>query len=280
VANCATNVSPLHAFTQAGHEKLPSHMKHAGRVAATAAAFVIAVSAAATAIWMLGREDMLATMMADSYGSYDAGRKVWVRAGSRDNSRVYRICAQQEVDVRGENHVLLAVCGNTAEMDSHATSGTVDLYVLRGDRREFTVAAQTLGVESGSFGRTGSVSVMKLGPSFYGFAVEDGWAGQGYTLETLSLYAPRNDALKETLSIRIGTDNSGTGSCGDADNECNVVVRKVSADESAANESVYPLNVVQSGKYDGRDMDGTFRLAFDRKNWTYRAPKGLNLMIE
>jgi hypothetical protein len=243
-------------------------------------AMVVIGIVVAAAIWWRNRPDRFAAMMADTYGAYDAGNKAWIGLAGQEPHRLYRVCAEREVDVRGQKHLLLAVCGDTTEMDSHAAGGIVDMYVLKGDRSAFTPVAQKRGIESGGFGHAGSVAVMKLGPAFFGFAVSDGWTGQGYTLETVSLYVPKGDTLTEALAIRTGTDNGGTAECSADRGKCNRVERKLTADVSAAGETVYPITVVQSGAYDGVNMDGTFKLTFNKKRWAYVAPKKLDLQIE
>ena len=231
-------------------------------------------------VWWQTSADMLSTMMTENYGLYDAGKQVWRGAQGKEANRNYTICAEKDIDVRGERHLLLAVCGSTAETDSHATRGSVDLYVLKGDRRKFTLAAQTADIESGAWGQSGSVSAMKLGSSFYGFAIDEGWSGQGFTFGTTTLYVPKDDALQEALTLRTSLDNGGTQACADNKMACNNLERKLDVDESDPALAVYPLIVTQSGRHDGHSMTGRFKLSFDKKRWSYVAPKGLDLMPE
>jgi hypothetical protein len=231
----------------------------------------------AALVWRMNQDDMLAMLMRETYGRYDAKKKTWQASAEENTGLIYTICAEREVDVHGEKHLMLAVCGDRPEMDSHGTPGNVDLYVLKGDRRKFTIAAQAIGIESGAYGQTGTLGVIKLGAAFHGFTVTEGWSGQGITLETTRIFVPRNATLNEALTIRTSLDNAGTGACDDDKTQCYSLQRELSVDQAIPEQSVYRIIVRQSGN---RGAAGEYRLNFDRKRWRYVAPKGFDLLPE
>lgn len=252
-------------------------MKQAQRTSLIALTALLLAALLAAFVWQMNRDDMLTTLMNETYGRYDAEKKTWQAAGEEKPWLIYSICAEREVDVHGEKHLMLAVCGEREEMDSHGTHGSVDFYVLKGDRRKFTIAAQATDIASGAYGQTGTVKVIKLGTAFHGFTITEGWSGQGISLETTSIYIPGNDTLKEALTIRTALNNAGTGACGDDQSQCYELQRELTVDQSTPGQNVYPIIVKQSGN---REAAGEFRLNFDRKRWRYIAPKNLDLLPE
>lgn len=254
---------------------MKSGKKFVAAVALTTPLLLATVGGAA--YYCFGQNDRLLEFLTDTYGIYDADKKLWLNS---EAGRQYSICAENAVDVQGEGHMLVAVCGASREMDSHATAGSIDLYVLKEDRRSFTVAAQADQIESGGFGQPGDVNVMQLGPSFYGFAISEGWSGQGLTLGTLRLFVPNGAVLQEALEMRSSLDNTGTRMCSEEHSGCRTLERKLTVDTSPGDGRVYPLIITQSGRSDGHNFSGRFKLTFDKKRRIYVAPKGLELMPE
>lgn len=80
-------------------------------------------------------------------------------------SESVHVCAHEGIELRGVQHVMLAVCHSTSKLESQATPGSLDLYVLKRIGDALAIASQIKDVESGSMGKVGDVEVVRLGAS-------------------------------------------------------------------------------------------------------------------
>lgn len=220
----------------------------------------------------------LNAFMADTYGRYSKKLGYWpVRDGG---IYAHRLCAQEAMELQGAPHLFVAVCGFTPEGSSHAQSGQVDFYVFKRLANTLQTEHSLRDVDSGTFGQPGDVSVVRLGPTFYGFKLMDGAVVQGVLSTTTRLLIPGQEGLTEGLSIQTMVDNEGAGHCKKGSRQCIQVNRTVSIDDSAAKDGAYPLLVAETGTLEGKKVDRKFKVTFNTSQWQYQAPKGLVLDLD
>jgi len=78
--------------------------------------------------------------------------------------------------------------------------------------KKWKIRAQSLSIaELGSWGQAPEPRFLKLGPDRYGFIMEPGFTGQGYTEQVLLVYGVSGNGFAEMLKIPSFSDNGGTG---------------------------------------------------------------------
>ncbi len=221
----------------------------------------------------------LNAFMADTYGRYSKKLGYW--PNHRDGGiYAHRLCAQEPVELEGQPHLMVAVCGFTPDGASHAQAGQVDFYILKRLGNTLHMVHNLRDVDSGSFGQPGDASVVRLGPAFYGFKLMDGAVGQGVLSTTTRLLIPGQEGLTEGFSIQTMVDNEGSGACKKGSRQCIQVNRTLTIDDSSAKEGVYPILVAETGILEGRKVDRKFKVTFNPSQWQYQAPKGLVLDLD
>ncbi|WP_406754141.1 hypothetical protein [Stenotrophomonas maltophilia] len=199
----------------------------------------------------------------------------------------WQVCAEQPV-VSGDSwQQLLAVCGALSE-GAHIDPGTIDFFVLRPQGDGFEVASELTGERFGSGGQPGTASIIRAGSDFYGFRVEDGWFGQGFSLLSQSLILPGPDGLVASGSVRSHIDNDAQYECDTVDastdpdtaNDCRT--RRFSIDfalrfdDSDRSARVWPLLIEETGNTcGGKRLRQQHRFTLDTKTWTYSFPESL-----
>lgn len=221
----------------------------------------------------------LNAFMADTYGRYSKKLGYWPIHSDGD-IYAHRLCAQEAVELDGAPHLFVAVCGFTPEGSSHAQAGQVDFYILKRLGNTLQTEHRLRDVDSGSFGQPGDVSVVRLGPAFYGFKLMDGAVGQGVLSTTTRLLIPGQEGLTEGFSIQTMVDNEGSGACKKGSRQCIQVNRTVTIDDSTSKDGAYPLQVAETGILEGRKVDRKFKVTFNPSQWQYQAPKGLVLDLD
>jgi hypothetical protein len=97
---------------------------------------------------------------------------------------------------------------------SHASAARIGgLFAeYSGGTNKWEIRAQSLTfTENGSWGQAPEPRFIKLGPGKYGFIMEPGYTGQGYTQQTLFVYGVVGNNFAELLKIPSYSDNGGTG---------------------------------------------------------------------
>src|SRR5450759_3109174 len=107
-------------------------MKLTSNTLAVVAALICVIMGGALLLWYMNQGDMLPDMLTETYGQYDAEKKVWRTIDGTSSDQIHSNCAEHEIDVRGEKHLMLAICGFSEDLDSHGTPGSIDFYVLKG----------------------------------------------------------------------------------------------------------------------------------------------------
>ncbi|WP_305805270.1 hypothetical protein [Stenotrophomonas sp. YIM B06876] len=208
----------------------------------------------------------------------DAWRDQWHDSEVQALRPVHRhLCGNHAVMVDGVQHSLLAVCANLDEAAS-PEPGRIDFIVLRataGDGLE--VVMERLNDAHGSHGVPGEVSVLQLGAQRYGYRIDSGWFGQGYSLQTQSLLAMTGDGLHEAGSLRRHIDNGGAYDCASEDCAGKLfdVDFRLTADASQPDLAIWPLQVSESGTDCAGPLAREHRLAFDPVQGRYRIPETL-----
>lgn len=196
-----------------------------------------------------------------------------------DHTTKLQVCAQQTMAIDGQPHALLAVCGQLEDF-GHVSSGPNHFYLLAAGPRGPEVIARSRDLKFGSMGGSGDVRVLRLGQDLYGFAVESGFTGQGYSMGTRVVLLPDGDGFIEAASMRSGLDNSGhmqacleTGRC-QPDDAVDVEFA-LRVDDSEPMATAYPLVVSASGQACGEPATQNWRLTLDRATLSYNVPAEL-----
>lgn len=199
----------------------------------------------------------------------------------------WQVCAEQPV-VSGDHwQQLLAVCGALAD-GAHIDPGTIDFFVLRPKDDGFEVASELTGERFGSGGQPGTASVIRAGSDFYGFRVEDGWFGQGFSLLSQSLVLPGPNGLVASGSLRSHIDNDAQYECDNVDANADPETaedcrsRRFSIDfalrfdDSDRSARTWPLLIEETGTTcGGKPVRQQHRFTLDSRTWTYSFPEAL-----
>lgn len=199
----------------------------------------------------------------------------------------WQVCAEQPVVTGDSWQQLLAVCGALAD-GAHIDPGAIDFFVLHPKGEGFEVASELTGERFGSGGQPGSASIIRAGSDFYGFRVEDGWFGQGFSLLSQSLILPGPKGLVATGNVRSHIDNDAQYECdtADASTDADTVedcrTRRFSIDfalrfdDSDRSARVWPLLIEETGNTcGGKRVRQEHRFTLDPKSWTYSFPESL-----
>lgn len=199
----------------------------------------------------------------------------------------WHVCAEQPV-VSGDSwQQMLAVCGALSE-GAHIDAGTIDFFVLRSKGDGFEVSSELTGQRFGSGGQPGTASVIRAGSDFYGFRVEDGWFGQGFSLLSQTLVLPGPNGLVATGNVRSHIDNDALYECdnideaADPDNAESCRIRRFSIDfamrfdDSDRSARIWPLLIEEAGTTcGGKPVRQQHRFTLDPKTWAYSFPESL-----
>lgn len=199
--------------------------------------------------------------------------------GDTAPQRVAAPCAMRDVPLGGELHRLVAVCTRASEGRRDATPGRIDLYLLRQEGDDWQTAAQQLGIESGSSGQPGDVSVLQLAPGVYAFQIDETAVSQGYLLGSTRLYVPVDGRFQVALDLTSSVKNSGTHDCATSTPPaCTDLSRRL---EVLAREGGAPgLRVTSLGSHRGRPVSTKHLLPYDTRRHHYRLPAGFEAHVE
>ncbi len=218
------------------------------------------------------------------YGAYDARRQAWPgRAADAGPPRRYTVCADRLLP--GGTQRLLAVCGAIEGAAAHVESARLDLYQLRQQAGQWQIELQLTGLETGNFGEPGELRTLQLGAGWYGFAVLDGYTGQGQTIDSLHLYAPTKRGLAEVLALNVGYENSGLPEGEDGKPRaatCRQIERRWRLDASQPAAAAYPLRIDETQQIGAARQPRHLQhaLTFDATAGRYRLPPTLQPWLE
>ncbi len=207
-------------------------------------------------------------------------RGSWVQDGDTRLTD-WHVCAEQPVVTGDSWQQLLAVCGSPLD-GAHPDPGAIDFFVLRPEADRFAVAAALTGQNFGSRGEPGTVQILRAGSDFYGFRIEHGWFGQGYSLITQTLVLPGPSGLVEAGGVRSHIDNTAAYDCDDADAEADCQARLFNLDftlrfddrDPAARQ--WPLLIEETGLgCGGQPVRREHRFTLDPTTWSYAFPEAL-----
>jgi hypothetical protein len=162
------------------------------------------------------------------------------------------------------------VCSRNA-VDTQATQGRVALYVLATD------GARVAGIRdlaNGSHGNAGEVALLPLGPKRHAFAVEGGGVFQGTLVTRRSLWVPRDGTLAEVAMLNAAYDDTGACTGDDCEGKTASLEFAVAA-APAAGDAMPELQVRETGRECGADVDRTTRVPFDEATQRYAVPPAL-----
>ncbi len=106
--------------------------------------------------------------------------------------------------------MLFSKRGDGSHVSTAQISGLFAEY--NGEMKKWEIRASSLSfTENGSWGQAPEPRFIKLGPEKYGFIMEPGYTGQGYTQQALFVYGVIGNGFVEMLKIPSYADNEGTG---------------------------------------------------------------------
>ncbi|KAG8151720.1 topoisomerase IV [Burkholderia catarinensis] len=224
----------------------------------------------------------LKTFIHDSYGDWRADRKGWQADG---DDVIYAPCSALRVATADGPRMLLAMCGETEAavqngmpgMDSDATPGTIDLYVLQPapDGKTLEPVLKKTGITSGQRGEPGTVSIQRLGPHLFGFVIGERDSRQGYTQSLRSIWLPYGNALVLAAArIDEALDNAESAECANAQARCEERRFEIAPDMTGAGD-VYPLTVTETGTRGDKRIHVRHTVKFDAARGRYIVPKAL-----
>lgn len=238
----------------------------------------------------VSRTARLQSFLIKRYGSNAALSGEWRGTWTQDGETRptdWQVCAEQPV-VSGDSwQQLLAVCGALTD-GAHIDPGTIDFFVLRPKGDGFEVTSELTGGRFGSGGQPGTASIIRAGSDFYGFRVEDGWFGQGFSLLSQSLILPGPKGLVATGNVRSHIDNDAQYECDNVDastdpdtaNDCRT--RRFSIDfalrfdDSDRSARIWPLLIEETGTTcGGKPVRQQHRFTLDTRTWAYSFPESL-----
>ncbi|WP_104012282.1 topoisomerase IV [Burkholderia anthinoferrum] len=224
----------------------------------------------------------LKTFIHDTYGNWRASRKGWQSDG---DDFIHSPCGVLRVATADGPRTLLAMCGETEAavqngmpaMDSDATPGAIDLYVLKPspDGRTLEPVAKKTEIASGGRGEPGTVRIERLGPHLFGFVIGESDTRQGYTQRFRSIWLPVGNALVHAAArIDEALDNAESTECANARARCEERRFEIAPD-TAGTGDVYPLTVTETGTRGDKAIHARYTVKFDAARGRYVVPKAL-----
>lgn len=232
----------------------------------------------------VSRTERLQGFLTERYGKAAKLSGKWRGSWAQDGDTLltnWHVCAEQPVVTGDSWQQLLAVCGSPLD-GAHPDPGAIDFFVLRPEADRFAVAAALTGQNFGSRGEPGTVQILRAGSDFYGFRIEHGWFGQGYSLITQTLVLPGPNGLVEAGGVRSHIDNTAAYDCDDADAEPDCQARLFNLDftlrfddrDPAARQ--WPLLIEETGLgCGGQPVRREHRFTLDPTTWSYAFPEAL-----
>lgn len=185
-----------------------------------------------------------------------------------------KICLRDGLMQGGRTTTWVAVCGSVLEAP-HAQAGWVDLLVFSESLSVARVAAETLGLETGSFGEPGEVSLVHLGAQRRAFSLSTSYSGMGSLIESVDWYGGAGAGLPAVLSTRTWVSNEGESPCDDDSLRCRWEHRRLSLDSSDRSADYFPILVVDSARSAGRFLTAKAKVAFAPDSGRFRLPEPL-----
>ncbi|VWL96638.1 topoisomerase IV [Burkholderia lata] len=225
---------------------------------------------------------LLKTFIHDTYGKWRADRKGWQADG---DDLIHAPCGSLRVATADGPRTLLAMCGETEAavqngmpgMDSDATTGTIDLYVLKPAASGTTLEpiVKKTEIASGKRGEPGTVRIERLGPHLFGFVIGESDMRQGYTQSFRSIWLPVGNALVLAAArIDEALDNADSTECANARARCEERRFEIAPDLSGTGD-VYPLTVTETGTRGDKAIRARYTVKFDTARGRYVVPKAL-----
>ncbi|WP_322025065.1 topoisomerase IV [Burkholderia sp. BCC1977] len=227
-------------------------------------------------------ERQLQRFIRDGYGTWRADRKGWQPDAG---DFIYASCGALRVATPDGPRTLLAMCGETEDavqngmpgMDSDATPGTIDLYVLKpsADGNGLEPVLKKTGIASGKRGEPGTVRIQRLGAHLFGFEIGEADARQGYAQSLRAIWLPHGDALVLAAArINEALDNAASTDCANAPARCEARRFEIAPDMTDTG-TVYPLIVTETGTRGDHAIHARYTVKFDAARGRYIVPKAL-----
>ncbi|HNY29561.1 MAG TPA: hypothetical protein PKO15_01620 [Fibrobacteria bacterium] len=184
------------------------------------------------------------------------------------------VCLRKTVRAGVSSQTWVAVCGNVLEAP-HAQTGWVDLLVFSDSAGSDRLVGQVKGLESGSFGVPGEVSLVRIGAHRHAFALSSSYMGMGSMIETVDWYGWESPRLRPILSTRLQVSNEGEIPCEEDSLECRWEHRRLVVDSSDPRAGYFPIVVEDSARSDGAFLVAGAKVAFQEDSARYPLPEPL-----
>jgi hypothetical protein len=225
------------------------------------------------------------------YGSYDRRLKCWTAEIRSDDGPLKACMRPHKIETvntsGGKRHFLVfggfAINDRGGKDDCHACGGLMGMAVLEETGNALDLIARNdLATSFGSWGDIPpeeAFTLRRIGQDdLYGWVIETGYTGQGYTYLSHFIHAPIGDRIIEIGSMPAGFDD--LGNCDD--NGTNLMngekctAYSVSLDfvENAA-AKLYDAVMRYSGYRHGETIDPVFTAKFDDATLAYELPDGM-----
>jgi len=224
-----------------------------------------------------------AAAMAEQYGAYDAEARAWLHRPA-DSPDVYRMRVREarKLAVPGGDRLYLVAAGNLEDTSkaSRAASGLAGLFVYeeRAGALRLVAGVKALPVGAGGIAQF-EIRLTRLGPDdYYGWILDQGESGQGWTIERQSVLAPPGKSIATLAVLRKSIDSEGVFPCYDPGlkEKCMSLKYALTVDTSKLAAHVFPLILEKSGVQDGRTVvPETFSIPFDEQTWRYAPPRAV-----
>ncbi|PWW03477.1 hypothetical protein DFR52_101158 [Hoeflea marina] len=225
-----------------------------------------------------------AAVMEEFYGPYSTRQKCWLGTveGKAVCMRPHRLDTVVE---GGASRYYLVIGGYELQEgggrpDCHACAGSIGLIVLGGgSSRLELVARNSLAEPAGSWGEVPGEKqfrLQRIGPAAYGWTMESGYTGQGYTGVGETVFGLVGDKVADLGFINTHSDNSGA--CGDGMAACYAHDYELIFDIAPGDTRFSDVIVRRLDSTDPKSP-ASFAVPFNRQTLSYDVPQALSDLL-
>ncbi|MBK8800983.1 MAG: hypothetical protein IPN71_02800 [Fibrobacteres bacterium] len=184
------------------------------------------------------------------------------------------VCLRRSFDEPSSISTWVAVCRTVVDAP-HAQAGGIDLLVFSDSLGTSRMVAETTGLESGSFGEPGEVTLVGIGPHRRAFALSSSFSGMGSMIETADWYLLDGAGLRGVLSSQLYVSNEGMSPCDEDSLACRWEGRRLEIDSSSRKAGLFDLVVSDSARDVGKFLDSKASVTYDVDSGRYVLPMPL-----
>jgi hypothetical protein len=235
--------------------------------------FILRISAPAMAF---DEKAEIERVMTTHYGPYDKAIDAW-RAKYRGDVFTMKVATHKTIKTPYGDRLYVLAIGDSQNSSCHGCSGLVGLFLSEEHNHTMELLSASPEIEMGSWGKAsnGNFYFRQFGPDYqYGWNLEYGYSAQGVTVETSTLFLPKDKIWKEVADIPASFDNTNT-CAGPPCSDLTKLDEKLNIDFSNDAVPMYPLSLDEVGTEHGRPASHHYVITFDEKRWEYVLPPEL-----